>query len=217
MKRIFAPGCALMLYKPELADKMLKVLTGNLGAMDTLDICCLHDPHLPEKMEVINVCPGCDKRFKKDYESTATISLWEILAQSDFFRFPDYHGKEMTILDACPTREKEEVHEAIRILLKKMNIKLIEPEKTRTHGTCCGDSFYGTLPTPRVIELMEKRAGEMPVDDVIVYCISCVKSIFIGGKKPHFLVDLLMGEETEPQVLDPDVWHQQLDEYIAKH
>jgi len=217
MNQIFAPGCALMLYKPYLADKIFEVLTRNIGQMDTLLTCCQHDPNLSEKTEVINVCPGCDKRFKKDYDTASTISLWEILAEGKFFQFPDYHGKEMTILDACPTREKEQVHNAIRTILEKMNIKLVEPEKTRERGTCCGDSFYGTLPTPQVKELMMKRTNEMPAEDVVVYCISCVKSVFIGGKKPHYLVDLLFNEETVPQVLDPDEWHGMLDKYIEQH
>jgi hypothetical protein len=64
---------------------------------------------------------------------------------------------------------------------------------------------------------MKKRASQMPVEDVIVYCISCTKAIFIGGKKPHYMVDLLFGEETIPKTLDLEAWHTQLDEYIAAH
>ena len=80
IKNVFAPGCALMLYKPELAKKLHLLLNENLGEMDKLLICCHHDPQLSEKTEVINVCPGCDKRFGNDYQSTSTISLWEIIA-----------------------------------------------------------------------------------------------------------------------------------------
>ena len=31
MKRVFAPGCALMIYKPQLAEKMLEFLNKRLG------------------------------------------------------------------------------------------------------------------------------------------------------------------------------------------
>ena len=52
------------------------------------------------------------------------------LAEGDFFPFPDYKGKVMSIIDACPTREQTGIHKAIRTLLKKMNITLVEPERT---------------------------------------------------------------------------------------
>lgn len=215
--RVFAPGCALMIYKPELAGKLHLVLNENLGKMDELRTCCHHDPKFTGETEVINICPGCDKRYGNDYQNSTTISLWEILAERDFFTFPDYKGKRMSIIDACPTREKENVHNAIRTIIHKMNITLVEPKHTRTKSTCCGDSFYGVIPTEKVKEQMVKRASEMPLDDVIVYCVSCTKSVFIGGKKPRYLVDLLFGEETVPKTFEPDEWHQELRDYIEKH
>jgi Fe-S oxidoreductase len=217
MKTVFAPGCALMLYKPHLAEKLNRNLNVNLGTMNQLLTCCKHEPQVDSGTQVINICPGCDKRYANDYQNTTTISLWEILAGSDFFPFPDYGGKVMSIMDACPTREKVVVHQAIRTLLGKMNILVIEPEKSGTRSTCCGDSFYGVIPVDEVKKQMRKRTSEMPHDDVVVYCISCIKSVYIGGKRPHYLIDLLFGEETVTGTYEPDEWHQQLDEYINVH
>jgi Fe-S oxidoreductase len=217
MKKLFAPGCALMIYKPHLADKLFRILNDHAGKTDMLLTCCKHEPKNKARVEVINICPGCDKRFRNDYERVTTISLWEILADSDFFTFPDYQGKAMSIIDACPTRNQPHIHDAIRRLLKRMNIRLIEPEKTRTEGTCCGDTFYGILTVSEVKEQMAKRTSEMPAEDVVVYCVSCSKSVFIGGKKPHYLIDLLLNEETLPKTLDPVEWHQELEVYISMH
>jgi Fe-S oxidoreductase len=217
IKMTFAPGCALMLYKPELAEKLHKILNKNLDVTAKLMKCCQHDPDFKNKTTIINVCPGCDKRFGNDYKSTSTISLWEILADNDFFTFPDYYGRRMTILDACPTRENVKVHSAIRKVLGKMNIKVTEPKKTRTKSVCCGDSFYGLLPVEQVRELMIKRAAEMPLEEVVVYCVSCIKSVFNGGKRPQYLIDLLFADKTIPKTLDPDDWHQELKAYIEQH
>lgn len=217
MKRIFAPGCALILYKPGLAKRLHRMLDDHLGKMEILSTCCRKDPGFETETEVINICPGCDKRFRQNYQNSFTISLWEILAGSDFFPFPDYRGKRMSIIDACPTRDQERVHHAIRELLKKMNISLTEPEKTRTKSTCCGDSFWGEIPTDKVKEQMLKRASEMPCEDVAVYCVSCTKSVFIGGKAPRYMIDLLFGEETVRKTVEPDQWHKELDEYIDSH
>jgi len=217
MQRIFAPGCALMLYKPYLAEKLHAILNENVAKMDILSTCCRHEPQVAEMTEVINICPGCDKRFRNNYPQTTTISLWEVLAESDFFPFPDYQGKEMTIIDACPTRDQERIHTAIRKLLKKMNIAIVEPLHTKTMSTCCGDSFFGEISTEKVKRQMEKRTGEMPVEDVVVYCVSCSKSVFIGGKKPRYMIDLLFGETTIPGTVEPDDWHREIDAYIELH
>jgi Fe-S oxidoreductase len=217
MMKVFAPGCALMIYKPHLAAKIFALLNNKLGSMEMIDTCCKREPSCKENTVVINICPGCDKRFRNDYGNVSTISLWEVLAEADHFPFPDYKGTTMSIIDACPTREQTGIHKAIRILLKKMNITLVEPANTGTRGTCCGDTFYGTLPTPKVKELMKKRTSEMPEEEVVVYCISCTKSVFIGGKTPRYLVDLLFNEETIRKTVDPDAWHKELEEYIALH
>jgi hypothetical protein len=98
-----------------------------------------------------------------------------------------------------------------------MNIVLVEPNHSGSKSTCCGDSFYGVIPTEKVKVQMKKRTSEMPLDDVIVYCVSCINSVTIGGKNPRYLVDLLFGNETNPKVVEPDEWHALVDEYIEKH
>jgi hypothetical protein len=90
-------------------------------------------------------------------------------------------------------------------------------EYYNSEGTCCGDTFYGSLPTPEVKKLMIKRTSEMPVNDVVVYCVSCSKSVFVGGKQPHYMIDLLFSGETIPETLEPDEWHKELDAYINEH
>jgi Fe-S oxidoreductase len=216
-KLFFAPGCALMLYKPELANKIHQLLNENLGDIDMLITCCQHEPNLPENSKVINVCPGCDKRFGKDYKGVSTISLWEIINENSFLDYPDYKGRRMSIIDACPTREEDRVQNSIRALLSKMNIRLVEPKNTRRESTCCGDVYYGSMPTAKVKELMTEKALEMPVNDIVVHCVSCIMAVFNGGKNPQYLADLLFNEETIPKSFDLDEWHKELADYIAKH
>ena len=217
MTRRFAPGCALMLYKPQLAERLGGMLGDSIGAAEPWMICCRKDPQFAEETELVNICPGCDKRFRLNYPRTKTISLWEILAGTTVFPFPDYGGLMMSIIDACPTRDQPRVHEAIRTLLARMNIRLVEPRSTRAKGICCGDSFWGEIPTPDVLDRMKARAAEMPAPEVVVYCVSCALAVTIGGKTPRYLVDLLLGEETVPRILDLDAWHAALQTYIDAH
>jgi Fe-S oxidoreductase len=211
---VFAPGCALMLYKPDLVEKIHKQLEANFGKMDVLMTCCKKKPDVPEYSKIINVCPGCDKRFENDYRNISTISLWEILNDNDPIIFPDYKGKRMSIIDACPTRNKVVLQDAIRSLLTKMNIEVVEPNNTKTKSTCCGSGIYGDVPVEMVLDAMKRRTAEMPEDDVVVYCVSCIKSVHNGGKRPQYLPDLLFSEETFPQTSDPDEWYAELNKYI---
>ena len=217
MKKVFSPGCALLIYKPELASRMLTLLQKEFPDLEEHRICCHHDPQLPAGTEVINVCAGCDRRFRELYETTTTSAFWEILATSETFPFPDYQGRQMSILDACPTRDQPRVHNAVRSLLKRMNICLVEPKNTRTKSTCCGDSYFGKQPISKVKEQMRKRAAEMPLEDVVVYCVSCIKAMHIGGRQPRYLVDLLFAEETLPRTFEPEEWHAELDAFISTH
>ncbi len=217
MKRVFAPGCALMIYKPQLAARMLSCLYREFGEIDQHLTCCRHEPELPTGTEIVNTCAGCDKRYRELYEGITTVSLWEVLAKSTTFPFPDYGGRKMAVLDACPTRDQDIIHVTIRALLRRMNVAVVEPAHTKTKSTCCGDSFYGTLPVKRVEKQMKRRASEMPADDVVTYCVSCSKSMYIGGRKPRYMVDLLLGEDTTPGTFEPDAWHAELDSFIAAH
>ena len=217
MQQVYAPGCALLIYKPKLADKVLEFLNEDLSHISEHLICCRNEPDLEYGTQIINTCAGCDRRYRELYEGITTISLWEVLADSTTFSFPDYKGAEMSIHDACPTRTEERVHVAIRKLLRKMNIKIIEPYHTGKNAVCCGDSFYGTLSTEQIKQQMKKRSDEMPCDNVVVYCVSCIKSMYIGGKKPRYIIDLLFGESTETGTFEPDEWHAEIQKFINEH
>lgn len=217
IKTYFNPGCALSIYKPEIENEILKFLNENYGEVALHKICCKHNPQLEAGSLIINVCAGCDKRFRTLYEGISTISLWEVLDGLDTFQYPDYKGLKLSVHDACPVREKPQVHKAVRNLLKKMNIDVVETKFFGTKSICCGDTFYPKLPVEKVHEKMKERADSMPCNDVCVYCVSCIKAIHIGGKKPRHVIDLLMGETTEPQIYDTIQWHEQLQDYIDKH
>jgi Fe-S oxidoreductase len=179
--------------------------------------CCQHEPNLPENSKVINVCPGCDMRFAKNYRGVSTISLWEIINENSLLHLPDYKGLSMSIIDACPTRDEDRVHNSIRSLLLKMNIRLVEPKNTRRESTCCGDVYYGSMPTAKVKGLMIEKAMEMPANDIVVHCVSCIMAVLNGGKNPQYIADLIFNEETHPNSIDLDEWHKELKEFIEAH
>lgn len=213
----FNPGCALSLYRPENAERLFQYLKNHFPHIQMHQICCRHDPQLPEGSVIVNVCAGCDRRFRTLYDGISTVSLWEAIQELGDFPFPDYHGMEASIHDPCPVRNTPVVHRAVRELLKRMNIKVIEAPNSGVNSVCCGDSLYPSCDMETIRRAMEKRASSMPCSRVIVYCVSCIKAMQVGGRIPLHLTDLLLGETTDPQECDTAKWHEELNAYIEAH
>lgn len=214
MSHIFTPGCALLLYKPHLADKAQQYLN-NLGyQVEISRICCRHDQKRTETTPAIVVCSGCARRFRREHELIEPTTLWQIMAADTALSLPDYQGAAMSLQDACPTKKRPEVPDAIRQLLQRMNIRLIEAEQNRAGAVCCGDSFHNQLSPTEVQEKMRQRAAAMPCDEVVVHCVSCIKSLANGAKKPRYLLDLVFNEPTIPGTVNTVAWHEELSEAI---
>lgn len=194
MKTLFASGCALRAYKPELIDKLTKFLSERKIINGTYNICCKSNQVIEENIQVITCCPGCSHQFSSR-PNVHVISLWKVLLNTDF-PLPDYHGREMTIHDACRARERNssEMQDSVRELCKKMNILLIEPKLTRDKTPCCG----GCSKNVEVRKHMAaKRAEVLPVKDVVLYCTGCVRSFSVTEVQPYHMLDLIFNEMTK--------------------
>ena len=139
----FNPGCALNLYRPENAERIFAYLQANFPKVRMHDICCLHNPQLPAGSVIVNICAGCDQRFRSLYDGISTVSLWELIDEVGNFPFPDYHGMNVSIHDPCPVRDKPAVHMAVRSLLHKMNITIVEAERAGTASIYSDRLFPG--------------------------------------------------------------------------
>jgi len=216
-KCYFNPGCALSVYKRDAAGKILSMLNKYFGKVNMHNICCHHYPQLPKGAVIINNCAGCDRRFRSLYEGVQTISLWEVLDSIENLPLPDYSGMMVSVHDSCSYRPKPQVHAAVRSILRKMNAEIIESDYSGVKSICCGDNFYPKISIEKVTEFQKRRAAQMPCRDVAVYCVSCIKSMDVGGKIPHHMVDLVLNEETDPQDTRIDVYHNLLNKYIDEH
>lgn len=213
----FNPGCAMSLYKPELVGKMLELLRECLGDVKYHDVCCHHDPGLPEGATIINNCAGCDRRFRSEYPGIRTITVWELLDGAEGLKLPDHTGLTVSVHDSCSYRLKPQVHTAVRRILRRMNIEIRESEASGMKSVCCGDNFYSHIPNEEVEAFHRRRAAQMPCDDVVVGCIGCVRAMTAGGKRPLYLPDLLFGRMTEPMRDTLDEYHNALEDYIERH
>ena len=216
-KCYFNPGCALSLYKPDVPRMMLQLLQEHFSNVKFHNICCRHDPHLETGATIINNCAGCDRRFRSLYEGINTISYWEIIDGIADLELPNHSGLTVSIHDSCGYRHKPQVHRAVRSLLRKMNIKIVESEFSGTESVCCGDNFYGAVSNEQVEKRIQMRANQFPCQNVVVYCIGCVRAMTAGGKTPRYLPDLLFNRIAEPMPDTLDEYHSRLVGYIGSH
>ncbi len=216
-KCYFNPGCALSIYKPESVRQIMDMLDKHFGSVELHNICCRNNPRLAHGSVIINNCAGCDRRFRSLYDGIQTISLWEVLDSIENLSLPNHDGLTVSVHDPCSFRPKPQVHSAVRNILLKMGIEIIDSKFSGTKSICCGDNFYPQLKIETITELQKKRAAQMPCQNVAVYCVSCIKSMFIGGKTPYYLIDLIINQETEPRETRIDVYHEALNQYIDEH
>lgn len=192
---LFAPGCALMNYKPKLIDNMTVFLMEAEIVSGTYPPCCKDTQAACGPVTLITCCPGCDHAFHARHAGISTVSLWKVLLNTDF-PFPDYHHQRMSIHDSCHSRNRysSEMQEAVRALCGKMNIDLAEPAYTMNSTRCCG----GCLSNPDERRAMARsRAKDFPSDNVVVYCTGCTRSLSTTNVRPRHILDLLYGEPTE--------------------
>ena len=195
MKTLFAPGCALSKYKPELISSISRFLLDASIIDAVYQPCCKAEQKIEEPIMLITCCPGCSHKFETHIPNAKILSLWNVLLVTDF-PFPDYQGARMSIHDSCHARHRNssEMQDSVRQLCRKMNIELVEPEYTRDHARCCGGSA-GDYETRKKLAL--RRALEFPENNVVVYCTGCVRSFSITHIAPRHVLDLLFSEPTE--------------------
>lgn len=213
----FNAGCAQSLYKPETAAQLFSLLKEHYPQLHLHERCCHHDPQLPAGSVIINCCAGCDRRFRSLYAGINTLSLWELLDATPQLNLPDFCGRQVSVHDSCGYRHKPQVHRAIRSLLRKMNLEIVEAQFSGTSSVCCGDKLYGLLEDEQVEQRIAERARQFPCAEVVVTCIGCMRALSSAGKKPCYLPELLLGRMTEPLSESLFEYHSKLERYIAGH
>jgi len=207
----FNPSCGLCLYKPNLAERVYEKLHALDPSLRPHGICCRRNPQLPEGAVILNVCPSCDNHWRTRYEGIRTLSLYEYIDRLDAFALPRYDQLTLTIHDSCPVRGRDSFYISVRSLLRKMGITIQEAPFNRDQSLCCGNSFFKHGADEDAFHALDCCVSQLPCENVLTYCLTCMKMLSLGGKRPFYLLDLIMGEETRPGSLDIKAWHRALD------
>ena len=206
----YIPGCDVRRNHPEAVMKMEKWMN-NHGVLSAA--CCRKDlSFLKEGDMIVQNCTLCELMLKERVPGTPFVSLWEYLDQTDF-EWPDWQGKDLTLQDCRRTVNNIHLQDAVRSVLSKMNIRIVEMEENREKSQYCG-VWYNNPPAPDCVQLapvtfakleeqrvllskeeqeekMKEWVKQYRTDEIAVYCNGCEKGIRLGGGKPLHLIELV--------------------------
>lgn len=207
---IYAPGCAVSAYSSLVEEHFHAAMENLYGSMPVMRTCCFNHPDIAPGTIILTPCTTCLQRYRKLYPECDTRFVLEEILQSATFLFPNYLGQEMSIQDTCSARQQPETLQVVRDLLSKMNICVQEARAHGVRSKCCGEKLYGKIAYDKVLEMMRRRAEEMPCQDVVTYCASCSTPINYGGRNAHFIGDLLFRLSSDMKCPNVKEWNARL-------
>lgn len=173
----------------------------------------------PASSTMVSLCHNCSAIFEERHPEIRCQSIWELILEDDRFPYPNYHGERMTVQDCWRSKENRAEQDAVRELLRRMNIEIVELAENHEQTIFCGYSLYQPQPPrnpklapKRFLEgakglfqehtqeekkrLMEEYCSQITTDKVAAYCHYCIRGLNLGGKKGLHLARLLFEPES---------------------
>ena len=164
---------------------------------------------------MISICHNCSAVFQESHPDVKVLSLWEFILQYDAdFLYPNYGGERMTIQDCWRQYDNCAEQDAVRELLRRMNIEVVEMAENREHTRFCGTSLYRPAP-PRNLkmapkrfvedaegmfvphteeeqkQLMKEHCRQYQTEHVVAYCHYCTEGLRLAGQPHYHIAELL--------------------------
>lgn len=210
--KYYLPGCDVRRNHPNASAKMTEYM--NSKGIEIAQCCRKDLSFLKDGDTIIENCTLCELMLKERVPNIPFQSLYEYLLETDF-QWPNYHGKKIIVQDCWRTRDNISIQNAVRDVLKRMNIQIMEADNNREKSEYCGvwlnnppakdcvmlaPNTFTELETYRHLltkEEQEEKMSEwvkqyngMPV---VVYCNGCEKGIKLGHGNPIHLIELITG------------------------
>jgi len=100
-----------------------------------------------EVKKVVTTCPHCFNTLKNEYPELGGV--YEVMHHTQFLESllsdgritiegGSYKGKRITFHDPCYLGRANSIYEAPRELIRKLEVELIEMNRCKSNGLCCG-------------------------------------------------------------------------------
>ena len=216
MTKIFLPSCKVRKRFPS-ASKRLEEYLKMRENIETAGCCKVFCGKANPEDTAVVVCNNCAAIMEESSPVSSIEFIWEIIDQDPDFVFPDYRGERMTIQDCWRAYEKRKVQDAIRSLLRKMNIEVVELKEHHQNTKFCGADLleactetekkfaprrygkegadcYHPIPEEEEDIWLRNYCSQIQTEKTVCYCMSCLDGIKRGGKSAVHLMELLFPE-----------------------
>ena len=163
---------------------------------------------------VYSLCHNCNNIIEEMHPGVEVHSLWELIDSDPAFSFADHHELKAYIQDCWRSRDRKDEQDAVRSLMKKMNIDIMELSGSREKTDFCGVSLYRAQPprNPKLApkhyvagaagkfiphspeeqeEIMRKYCRQFGSEKVVCYCHYCYEGLQAGGADAAHLAQML--------------------------
>jgi len=100
-----------------------------------------------EVKKIVTACPHCFNTLKNEYPQLGGI--YEVVHHTELLKSllddgritiegGQFKGKKITFHDPCYLGRANDVYEAPRDLIRKLDVELVEMKNCKTNGLCCG-------------------------------------------------------------------------------
>lgn len=136
---------------------------------------------------IVTACPHCFNTIKNEYPSLG--GNYEVVHHTQFLKSlledgrlkvegGKFKGKRITFHDPCYLGRANNVYEAPRDLLRKLEVELVEMRKCKTNGLCCGaggaQMFKESEPGNKDVNIERtEQALEVQPDIIAAGCPFC--------------------------------------------
>jgi Fe-S oxidoreductase len=108
----------------------------NIGVMNAYEV-----------KRIVTACPHCFNTLKNEYPELG--GNYEVVHHTEFIKMllnegkiaiegGQFKGKRITFHDPCYLGRANNVYEAPRDLIQKLDVELVEMKRSRANGLCCG-------------------------------------------------------------------------------
>ena len=157
--------------------------------------------------KIVTACPHCFNTIKNEYPSLG--GRYEVVHHTQFLKSllengrltiegGQFRGKRITFHDPCYLGRANNIYEAPRELIKKLDAQLVEMKKSRKNGLCCGaggaQMFKDAEPGNKEINIERtEQALETKPDIIAAGCPFCNTMMTDGikNKKQEHSVKIL--------------------------
>lgn len=219
---MFFPGCQLIAATPEYIKPVYEYLSNALKGEVGLMLGCCGAPAMwagqsdiygqvmdkfkqiwddAGKPVIITACPTCNREFSEAIPEAEIKTVWHYYST---FGLPEISAganadeaksPSVSVHDPCTSRNRNDMHEEIRTILKNKGYVVEEYEYSKNMTRCCGNGGLISYSDAALAkEFAAKRISETR-NGIVTYCAVCRDFLANGEKPVYHILDIIYGNE----------------------